>query len=73
MTEIPEQLAVAGELLDAGTAPARRNPDIPLFVHDDRVLAGGPVGRIPRATPGTQEVPFLIEKSIDLFTYNVEV
>ena len=70
MAELPEQLAVAGELHDGIAAGAAGDPDISFPIHQDAVLGagsgtriafGGPAGHVARSSPALEQVAFGVE------------
>src|SRR5690242_17938246 len=60
MAEIPEQLSVRREFLDAVSTPHPRNPHVSLPIRLDGLLAG-PAGHIPRPSPAAKEIALGVE------------
>src|SRR5262245_5420618 len=70
MAEVPEELAVARELLQSVAAALSGNPDVALLVDGDGVLAActglghagrGPVGMVAGAAPRVEQVALDVE------------
>src|ERR1700730_1862890 len=62
MAEVPKELAVASEFLDAVSPASRGKPDVALSIHKDGMLVGfRPTGCIPGTSPSLEHVAFCVE------------
>src|SRR6185503_20806834 len=63
MAEVPQELPVARELLDAVAATRPGDPDVVLLVDDDSVdlVVARPPGMMPGAAPRLQQVALRVE------------